>query len=74
MIDFWILRGMKGPLLPNKKRQGEIGSPWRMPLEGLKLSRHSPLNKVEKEAVVTNLIIISTKSLWKPNRTMIARQ
>jgi hypothetical protein len=43
-----------------------------VPLDGLKLSRRSPLNRIEKETVDTRRFTISTHIRWKPNLSMIA--
>jgi len=46
------------PSAANKKKYGEIGSPWRSPREGLNSSGRSPLKRTEKVTEVTNLITI----------------
>jgi len=40
---------------------GDIGLPWRMPLEGLKLYRDSPLTRMEMLVVEIQLIMRFTK-------------
>jgi hypothetical protein len=49
------------PSAARRNKYGDIGSPWRIPHRGLKLSTVSPLKRTEKEAYDTHLIIVSLK-------------
>ena len=48
------------------KRKGEIGPPYLIPREGLKIFVGDPFNKMEKKGVVNKSITHSTHSMLKP--------
>ena len=60
------------PSAQRRKRYGEIGSPCLIPLEGLNFSNFSPLNRIEKDTVVTHFMIKSIHLLLNPSLYMIA--
>jgi hypothetical protein len=62
------------PSAHNRKRYGEIGSPCRIPLDGLKTLDKTPLILIEKEIDVTHLITRETKVSLKPSFSMIHRK
>jgi hypothetical protein len=62
----------ESPSEHSKKRYGEIGSPWRIPRVGLKLSEKTPLTLTEKETEETQFMTKEHHDSGKPKATMIA--
>jgi hypothetical protein len=56
----------------SKNKYGDMGSPRRIPLVGMKAFEGVPLNKTEKVTVGTILIIRSTHTTSKPSFSMMA--
>jgi hypothetical protein len=59
------------PSVHSKKRYGEMGSPCRIPLVGLKAFDRTPLILIEKETEVTHLITSETKVSANPSFSII---
>jgi hypothetical protein len=59
------------PSAHSRNKYGEMGSPCRIPLVGLKASERTPLTLIEKETDVTHLITSETKFSWNPSFSII---
>ena len=55
-----------------KKRYGEIGSPYRRPLDGVILPLGLLLINTEYDTMVTHIIMRDIHFSWKPNLLIIA--